>query len=153
MVKNREQILDDNLGARDAVVDSIITSSREENKGNKTIEISYGRKVMRIEIRSGTEISGGKLVTTFIENIKPETEKKEDETTLLYLTAKKIIQQTANANGEVLCYLFDTENGRMKNWAETVGQDIFEWDSRDTMSTQENQHTFIKRFYPIKNPA
>lgn len=149
MINNYEQVTEKNQKTEENAIDEIMsTIQEEEDNESKTVFISYGSKKMKIEIRKKTEVSGGKLVTTFIENIKPKDDRKEDETTFLYLTAKKIIQKAANDSGQSLCYLFDTENSNLTQWAGTAGEEIFEWDSKDTMATQTLQHTFVKIFYP-----
>jgi len=57
MTKHREEIFQNNPETGDAIVDSIVSSGQEENKDKKIIQINYGRKVMRIEIRPDTEFS------------------------------------------------------------------------------------------------
>jgi hypothetical protein len=104
---------------------------------------------MTLKLRSGMAISGGLLATTYIENTRL-TDKKEKETTFLYLAAKDILQKFATDKRTRVYYIFDTENPQMLKWAKTKGQDIFSWDRKEIESEDEGRGIFTKIFQPDK---
>ncbi len=70
--------------------------------------------------------------STYIECISPEKREK-DETTLLYMAAKKIMQRIANQKKKNLVYEILTESKSMRKWAQDSkkGRGLFNWEQED----------------------
>lgn len=149
----QQELGESNLINKEQIVQDIINSSTEQSdsddKSSSLVKISYGSKDMTLKLRSGMAVSGGLLVTTYIENTRP-TDKMEMETSLLYLATKDILQKFADNKQKSIYYMFDTENPRMMEWAKTKGQDIFNWDKKEIESENEGRGVFTKIFQPKK---
>ena len=91
-------------------------------------------------------MGGQRLATSHIENVLDDSKKKANETTLLYAAAKRLMEETANQDGQAISYMFDTENERLTNWAKTVGQDVFDWDSSYPDEGNKDRTVFVKNF-------
>ena len=83
----------------------------------------YGNKILILGIDREK-----KAVSTIIKAVGGD--KKENETTFLYRTAKRLMQETANAERTPLQYKARTYNETMMEWAKTSGNDVFAWEEQ-----------------------
>ncbi len=117
MQNNREtHILPEN-----EIVNAIAQNAQWElnSRGNDVITLSYGRKDLMI-VASKRDNS----VITRVENMR-ESGQEENETTLLYTAAKKIMGQLAQKYKSDLKYTISTSDESMNAWAQSKGVNIF----------------------------
>ena len=140
ILSNREVESDENK--IDQILESMIEA--HESKGSRVYILNYGSKSLEVFIDFMTN-----EVMTFVENI--DSKRKAGETTLLYTAVKKVIENTVDETGKKLDYSLRTTFENMKNWAETKGRKIFDWDEEDQeIVDRKTYYTFKKAFKPKK---
>jgi hypothetical protein len=138
------------------IVDDIIKSKKEHLENSAyivlyTAELYYGSKKIEISI----DFSNNRI-STKIENIHDESQKKSQESTLLYMASKKIIQEQVDNLGSPLTYSLITHYKKIKLWAESTGKKIFDWDkieeeetdAKETSELSSVKTIFSKEFRP-----
>jgi len=93
-----------------------------DKQGYETTILRFGNKELII-----TFLDDSRLFKTHIENKKTEEPKTQSETTLLYMAARRVMQQITNKAGFRLHYRIETKFPKMAKWALTTGDLIFHW--------------------------
>lgn len=74
----------------------------------------------------------------------------ENETTLCYEEAKKIMQGLVNESKKNALYILMTQSNSMQMWAETKGELIFHWQKKEIQQLKEGDfHPFIDHTKPL----
>ena len=118
------------------VAKNVTASPGNAQQYTQTYYLTYGRKQLTIYVRPGE-------ANTLIRNVNDETHKKDDETTILYLAAKMVIQKLAKEQGDVIEYALRTSVDRIRDWARTTGNEIFHWSNTSVEQDQSGEtHDF-----------
>ena len=106
-----------------AVIDSILHDITDED-GDIHIpcNLRYGSKELNISYQKSSGFS------TALETIDSR-KRLPDETSLLYLAAKKLMEAKVKEWKKAAKYRVETSNPKMIEWAKTRGNDIFSWDN------------------------
>lgn len=105
--------------------------------GNKRLELQYNPKNYE--------------ASTYVENTGKD--QMSDQTTILYESVKKILENLVENEKHNINYAIRTNNENMANWAKTKGREIFEWDAEQELLQGDfpSLHVFDKRFlYNVK---
>jgi hypothetical protein len=139
-----------------SIVDQIYQAKieHEENGNVQYITLYYGMKELSISIEVGK--NGIHRISTHIQNIGKETQRQKNETTYLYLAAKRVMEDKANELGRKISYYIQTKDEKMIAWADSTGKQIFNWS--DKIPNEEYQvdtgfHHYFTFIEPTKNEA
>ena len=107
------------------IADILAETVVQVDRKNKKIKylLNYGSKVLTL-----TFLEADHSFMTVIES-DLNTDRQENETTLLYQAAKKLMYTRANSLGKSLHYGLFTSNDKLINWARTRGNKLFHWNS------------------------
>ncbi|MDD4333287.1 MAG: hypothetical protein PHT51_04205 [Patescibacteria group bacterium] len=126
----REKLITQTEIPEEQIIDNIIANMQTGRKDEYypkalVYDLEYGQK--RLAVYYEKDIQN---VETYLDNIKDGSEKKENETSLLYKAAKKLIQQFADDAQQKIGYTLFTKFEKMRDWATSYnkGRLIFDWD-------------------------
>ena len=94
------------------------------------IVFQYGSKTLNL----GYEPEGDIINVATLIYTDDSLEKKDDETTFLYNTAKQFMQKLAHETQKIIVYCLTTENAKMILWAKTKGRNLFQWTKEELPS-------------------
>lgn len=77
-------------------------------------------------------ITDDEPVHSYVININPEN-RQPNETTLLYKAMKQYLENLANQKGKPIEYKLLSTNPAMIQWADSMGNKIFNWQSTDVI--------------------
>lgn len=98
--------------------------------------IRYGSKILLLIIDAAPadiKETAETRVTTFVKNME-NCEKKDEETTLLYAAARRLIELECQKTKKRMLYQFSTQDPKMMAWAQTTGKQIFDWDKEEVQT-------------------
>jgi len=109
-------------------------------------EIQYGRKKIILNFNKKYN-----KVRILINNFQPEKFRLINETTLIYLAARNIIEQIANSRQKIVVYKLLTENDKIQKWAKTKGKSVFKWQriAKYQRHFRPSLHVFQTEIFPI----
>lgn len=111
-----------------AIIVKIISDARtiisEHESASDQRILYFGSK--RLILFSGHSKQGFIVAETHIEIIKPSARTPE-ETTILYIAAKLLMQQIADETGATVKYKFISDIPKMQLWANSKGKVVFGW--------------------------
>lgn len=93
--------------------------------------LTYGSRELKV-------LEQGDQLRTYIKKIEGVDEK--NQTTLLYKTAKLIMQNYVNKTAKEHHYRLQTSYEKMHRWAEKKGREIFKWDSPPPVEEIVDEH-------------
>lgn len=108
------------------------------NKDEQVYELTYGQKNLTVTFNHRTGEAG-----TYVENILDPDKRQPDETTVLYLAAKQMMEGFATADGRPVKYGLRTENENMRDWARTKGKGIFNWREEGNYEEPDGGNLFV----------
>lgn len=125
------------------IIGGIVQTARHEtnSQGSDIFTMSYGRKDLIMVVNKNT----GSVITR-VENMR-ELGAEENETTLLYLAAKKIMEQLAQRYKRSLVYTVSTSSETMNAWVQGKGSRIFDF------QPVSNIHDEFKYHYQVIIPV
>ena len=121
----------EDLFTEEEIVEEILSNAVKEDResyrcpGAQAYSIAYGSKKFVLFFQ---EDEGN--FSSFIKN-REGLERKEHETSLLYSAAKKLMERLAADQNKTYTYTLRTQNQNIKNWADTKGRKIFQWQTED----------------------
>ncbi len=130
-------------------VDEILkTMSYEVDGKDRAYTIKFGSKSLDVLFDFSTN-----EVLTYIENVDFDL-RRAGETTLLYMAAKKIMENVSSETGEILKYSLTTTFESMRAWADEKGREIFDWDEQSEEDDFKDANRPVRyNFLKIFNPS
>lgn len=116
-------------------IKAVLLEAEDESETCDALNLSFGSKTLKFypNLRE-------KPAYTYVKNHSTlNKDRIENETRILYLQVKIICENLAEKLGE-LTYTLSTSNEKMKEWALSKGDEIFQWDkTEETLQTTEER--------------
>lgn len=120
------------------IADMEVANSNDQNNELENYLFNYGRKRLLLAYYPSDKLG---YFMTYVTNNKNQ-ERLKNETTFIYLAAKKIMEQIVNREKKEIKYTLSTENEKMADWANEKGDEIFHWNKREIRKSDGRNSSF-----------
>ncbi len=127
-----------------SISQNILAEVKEKKQHNTEYILKFGGRRLTLLI-----IESQKEIMDYLENTSDTPE--IGSTTELYKAAKILLQRVVNTRRESLKYVMRTKSSSIREWAQSQGNEIFDWDSMEIDERRGADSLFYKTFSPENN--
>lgn len=118
--------------------------SEGDKEGKIFYNLKYGNRKLKLTRSVGENIFGVYVSDIDVGN-EGYRKNKENQTTLLFKTVKKILEEYSSSNDKDPLLLLETQHKSLKDWAVFVGNKIFKWENENGESDHKKGNWLVFR--------